>query len=64
MKFALNNNNFDSVMGKVASTAKSLELTRYEEEFTLYSHEGDIITEVACFTKEDLHTLWVMLSER
>lgn len=64
MRFALNNKSFDSVKGKIGNTDKSLEISRYNDEFSLYSHEGDTVTEIACFTKEELHTIWVMMTEK
>jgi len=63
MKFGINKD-FDSSSGRIGKTDKRLELVRFEDEYTLLEHIGDGVGEIYTFTKEELRTLWVMMSAK
>lgn len=63
MKFGINKD-FDSSMARIGKTNKFFEIVRFEDEFTLLEHIGDNVGEIYTFTKEELRTLWIMMSER
>lgn len=61
-KFALDKN-FESINGSVPKTAKRFELVNFDKEtWTLYLHDNDSVEEIATLTKEELRTLWIMLT--
>lgn len=61
MKFGINKD-FDSSSGFVGKTGKRLELIRFEDEYTLLEHIGDTVSEITTFNREELRTLWTMMS--
>lgn len=63
MKFGITKD-FDSSSGRIGKTDKSLELVRFEDEYTLLEHYGDNVGEIYTFTKEELRTLWIMMSAK
>lgn len=63
MRFGITKD-FDSSSGRIGKTDKRLELIRFEDEYTLLEHIGDNVGEIYTFTKEELRTLWMMLSSQ
>ena len=63
MKFGIGKD-FDSSSGRIGKTDKRLELVRFEDEYTLLEHYGDNVGEICTFTKEELRTLWIMMSAK
>jgi hypothetical protein len=61
MRFGITKD-FDSSSGRIGKTDKRLELIRFEDEYTLLEHIGDNVGEIYTFTKEELRTLWMMMS--
>lgn len=61
MKFGIGKD-FDSSMARIGKTDKRFELVRFEDEYTLLEHYGDNVGEIYTFTKEELRTLWAMMS--
>ena len=61
-KFAIDKN-FDSIRSGLLKSKKNFELTQFgDDEYTLLEHMGDSVGEIATFTKEELKTLWIMLT--
>ncbi len=61
MKFGINKD-FDSSMARIGKSDKHFEIVRFEDEYTLLEHHGDSVGEIYTFTKEELRTLWAMMS--
>jgi len=63
-KFALDRN-FESIRSNVPGAKNSLELSRFgKDEYNLFVHLGDTVTELGTFTKSELRTIWEMLTAR
>lgn len=64
MKFALTKD-FESSNGKVQKSDKSLELIKLtKDEYLLLEHIGDLVSEIATLSKEELRTLWIILTTK
>ncbi len=64
MKFGITKD-FDSAKGDIGKTGKSLELLKTDkDEYSLVEHDGSIVEAITTLTKEELHTLWRMMSVR
>lgn len=64
-KFALSGKRkYDTITGKIPKSKKTLELVDFEGRFILRERENDDVNEIWEFTKEELVTLWTMLTER
>jgi hypothetical protein len=64
MRFGITKD-FDSSKGDVGKTGKSLELLKTDkDEYSLLEHHGDNVEGLVTLTKEELHTLWRMMSAR
>jgi hypothetical protein len=62
MKFGITKD-FDNSSGQVGKTAKRLELLKTDkDEYSLMEHNGNIVEGLTTFTKEELKTLWKMMS--
>lgn len=64
-KFAPSEKSFYSCRNRVAGgKGKELELTALNDNrYSLTSHRGDYVEEIAEFTYEELKTLWMMLTK-
>jgi len=63
-KFILDNNkDFESVKAKVPLTQVTLELRKIDKTYySIFYHADDIVTECGTFTKQELKTVWKMMS--
>jgi hypothetical protein len=61
-KFALNKD-FESIRVNIPKAAKSFEINKIgKDEYALLEHAGDSVGEIYTFTKEELRSIWIMLS--
>ena len=62
MKFGITKD-FDSAKGDIGKTGKTLELLKTDkDEYSLLEHDRDTVEGLVTLTKEELHTLWRMMS--
>ena len=63
MKFALSDKDFESCRAQVAKSEQYLEILKLtNDEYMIFDHRGDSVTERGDFTKEELKTIWRMLT--
>ena len=64
MKFGITKD-FDSAKGEIGESGKTLELLKTDKnEYSLLEHDRDTVEGLVTLTKEELHTLWRMMSVR
>ena len=62
MKFGITKD-FDSAKGDIGKTGKTLELLKTDkDEYSLLEHDRDTVEGLVTLTKEELKTLWKMMS--
>ena len=64
MRFVLNKK-IDSIRSTVPTGKgrQAFEITETDrDQYTLYEHIGDAVWEIHTFTKEELRTIWIMLT--
>ena len=62
MKFGITKD-FDSAKGDIGKTGKTLELLKTDkDEYSLLEHDKDTVEGLVTLTKEELKTLWKMMS--
>ena len=65
MRFAFDNPDMDFAKAKVPYSDVIFEIIKTEKDaYSIFTLAGDTANEVATFTKEELKTLWKMLSEK
>jgi hypothetical protein len=61
-KFALTKD-FDSAKAPVKGTDSMIELVKLDSEnYAFFGHNGDNVAEIGCYNKEELRTIWQLLT--
>lgn len=62
-RFTLDDKDFDSCKADVPKTGTTLEIMKTgTDEYTVFTHQGDHVTELGVYTKQEMKILWRMLS--
>jgi hypothetical protein len=62
-KFLLSDRDFESVKSRVGNTKTTLEINKIgKDEYAIFEHIGDSVFERDTFTKEEMKTIWQMLT--
>ena len=54
---------FSSFQAKVPGSEITFEIVNLDDtNYAIFAHQGDSVDECGCFTKNELRTIWTMLS--
>ena len=64
-RFVLSDKDFESCKMKIGKSEKCLELFKHtKDEYVILEHRGDSVYERGDYTKEELKTIWLMLTTK